>query len=262
MHYTLKLQIVFWHLMLFIQISGWTQKDSVNEQLLQLEEQIFGLSQPSNYSHDELLFKKIKIYESIEDYEKVIHESQRMTMGLSGQEKCELNKMRYVAFISSNRSNEILSELKRQNTCSQDTELIILRAIIWLENENFREFSNEISKINLNESNYFNKIITSGNEKAIQNKPKWLPAWHLSNRNYLKAGSTLLLHSSPVIVLTAGIIFSIPVSGVLLGSYLGWRIYGSNSMSIEQAIQKNNRQESQKKILAGYEILERLSHNY
>lgn len=262
MHYTLKLRIVFWQLMLFIPISGWTQKDSLNKQLLQLEEQIFGLSDSMIYTHDNLILKKIKIYSSCGEYQKVLSESKRLVSDLSGQEKCELDKMRYDASIRIDKSNEVLAELNKTSICDHDTQLILLRAIIWLENEKFEEFSNEIARINLNESNYFNKLILSGNENAIQNKRKWLPAWHLSNRNYLKASTTLMLHSSPAIVLTAGIIFSIPVTGVLLGSYLGWRIYGSNRISIMQAIQKKNWQESTKKVLAGYEIVGRLAQSY
>lgn len=262
MHYTLKLQIVFWQLMLFIHINGWTQNDSLNKKLLQLEEQLFGLSDTTMHAHDNLILKKIKLYSNSGKYEKVISESKRLVLELSDQEKCDLDKMRYDAMIRTDRSNEVLSELIKTSACDHDTQLILLRAIIWLDNEKFEEFSKEIARINLNESIDFNKLILSGNEIAVSNKNKWLPAWHLSNKDYLKAGSTFMLHSSPAVVLTAGIIFSVPVSGVLLGSYLGWRIFSSNEISIEQAIQKRNRQESIKKILAGYEILGRLAQSY
>lgn len=262
MHCTLKLQIVFWQLMLFIQIDGWTQNDSLNRQLLQLEEQLFGLSDATMHAHDNLILKKIKLYSSSREYEKVISESKRLVLELSDQEKCDLDKMRYDAVIRTDRSNEVLSELKKTSTCDHDTQLILLRAIIWLENEKFEEFSKEIARINLNESIDFNKSILSGNEIAVSNTRKWLPAWYLSNKNYLKAGTTLILHSSPAMVLTAGIILSVPISGVLLSTYLGWRILSSNEISIEQSVQRRNRQESTKKILAGYEILGRLSQSY
>jgi hypothetical protein len=50
----------------------------------------------------------------------------------------------------------------------------------------------------------------------------------------------------------------VPVSGVLMATYLGWRLYGSNKIAIEQSANKNSRQKAIKLLLAGYTMLERL----
>jgi hypothetical protein len=69
----------------------------------------------------------------------------------------------------------------------------------------------------------------------------------------------LFLHAIPPATLAAGILLSVPVSGVLMTGYLGWILYGSNKIAIEQSANKNSRQKAINLLLAGYSILEHLN---
>ena len=261
MHCIWKLLNVFWLPMLLIHSSGIAQSDSLNKRLLHIEQRLFDESDSMSYDFNQLIFEKVEILALQGNYFRVISESKRLNKYATTDQKCAINKIRYDAFIRTNKSFELIAELKNQTLCEHDTALTLLRAIVYLENNQFDSFTSEIARIDSNASRSFNQVVqqTSTNTKKER---KWLPAYHFSNRNYLKGTTTLFLHSLPPATFTASLLLAVPLSGVIIGTYLGWRIYGSNKASIEQIKEKNSRQESYKVILAGYKILEQLNKIY
>lgn len=261
MHCTWKLLNVFWLPLLLIHSSGIAQSDSLNKRLLHIEQRLFGESDSMSYDFNQLILEKVEILSLQGNYNRVISESKRLSKYATTDQKCEINKIRYDAYIRMNKSVELISELKNQTLCEQDTNLILLRAIVYLENNQFNSFTREIARIDSNASRSFNQAFqeTSTNSKK---EKKWLPAYHYSNHNYFKGTTTLFLHSLPPVTFAAGLLLAVPVSGVIIGTYLGWRIYGSNKISIEQSKEKQSLQESYKYTLEGYKILEQLNKAY
>ncbi len=244
--------------MLIIPIKGASQTDSLNWRLLQIEKQLFNLSNLQGDTALELILEKAEIFALQGNYLRVIDETSRIDLKTIPSNKiCAFRKLRYEAFIRTNRSFELIAELKNLTDCASDTSLILMRALIFLEHERFEDFAKETSKLDLAASEEFLKLLHL-QEPEIENTRRWLPAWHFKNHNYLKGTTTLILHAIPPATLAAGIILTVPVSGVLMATYLGWRLYGSNKIAIEQSANKNSLQKAINLLLAGYTILERL----
>lgn len=247
--------------MLLIHSSGVAQSDSLTKRLLHIEQRLFGKSDSLNNDFNQLIFEKVEILSLQGNYNRVISESKRLNKYATTDQKCAIDKIRYDAYIRTNKSFDLIAELNNKTLCEQDTALTLLRAIVYLENNQFDSFTSEIARIDSNASRSFKQVAQQTSTNATKER-KWLPAYHFSNRNYLKATTTLFLHSLPPATFTASLLLAVPVSGVIIGTYLGWRIYGSNKVSIEQIKEKNSRQESYKLILAGYKILEQLNKTY
>jgi hypothetical protein len=245
--------------LLIIPFKGASQTDSLNRRLLQIEQQLFNLSNLQGDTAIDLILEKAQIFALQGNYKRVIDETSRVNVKTIPSDKiCAFRKLKYEAFIRTNKSFELIAEIKNQTDCTADTSLILLRALIFLEHERFEDFAQETSKLDIKASEEFLQLIKN-QEPELENSRRWLPAWHFKNRSYLKGTTTLFLHTLPPATLAAGILLSVPVSGVLMASYLGWRLYGSNKIAIEQSANKNSRQKATNLLLAGYSILERFN---
>ena len=245
--------------MLIIPFKGISQTDSLNQRLLHLEQQLFNLSNLQGDAAIDLILEKAQIFSLQGNYKRVIDEISRVNVKTIPSDKiCVFRKLKYEAFIRTNKSFELIAEIKNQTDCTADTSLILLRAMIFLEHERFEDFAKETSKLDRKASEEFLQLFQN-QKPEIENSRRWLPAWHYQNRSYLKGTTTLFLHAIPPATLTAGVLLAVPVSGVLMAGYLGWRLYGSNKIAIEQSANKNSRQKAVNLLLAGYSILERLN---
>jgi hypothetical protein len=231
----------------------------LNQSLLHLEQQFFNLSNLQGDDAIDLILEKAQIFSLQGNYKRVIDELSRGNVKTIPSDKiCVFRKLKYEAFIRTNKSFELIAEIKNQTDCTADTSLILLRAMIFLEHERFEDFAKETSKLDRKASEEFLELFQN-QKPEIENSRRWLPAWHYQNRSYLSGTTTLFLHAIPPATLTAGVLLAVPVSGVLMAGYLGWRLYGSNKIAIEQSANKNSRQKAVNLLLAGYSILERLN---
>lgn len=244
--------------MLIIPFKGTAQTDSLDRRVLQLEEQLFHLSNLQGDTAFELILEKAEIFALQGNYLRVIDETSRIDeKTIPSSLICAFRKLKYEAFIRTNKSFELIAEINNQTDCLEDTTLILLRALVYLEHERFEDFAKETSKLDSASSEEFRRLLQNQGPE-IENSRSWLPAWHFKNHDYLKGTTTLILHTIPPATLAAGILLTVPLSGVLMATYLGWRLYGSNKIAIEQSANKISRQKAIKLLLAGYTILERL----
>lgn len=207
----------------------------------------------------ELLTEKANIYNALGQYEKVIDETSRIAKIQNGIiNNCELINLKFEAFVRSNRSFELIKEIKKQENCLTNKNTISLRALIYLENERFEDFAFEISKLNKAIGDSFLIDLKKSNLNTDESNRSWLPAWYFSQKRTGKGLTTLALHAIPPATLAAGIIFSLPVSGVILGGYFGWRLYGNQKSAIANVIKKESRQSAISLTLAGFTVLEKI----
>jgi len=246
--------------LLTIPIAVKSQNDSLAKRLLEIEMRLFKLGDLTQNSAIELLTEKVKIYSALNQYEKVIEGITRIEKNHIGIiNNCDLINLKFEAFVRSNRSFELIKEMKKQETCLSNKNTISLRALIYLENERFEDFAIEISKLNKALGDSFLIALKEFNLNTDVSNRNWLPAWYFSQKRTGKGLTTLAIHSLPPATLAAGIIFSLPVSGVILGGYLGWRIYGNQKSAITNVINKESRQRAISLTLAGFTVLEKIT---
>jgi hypothetical protein len=183
----------------------------LNQSLLHLEHQLFNLSNLQGDAAIDLILEQAEIFAFQGNFKRVIDELSRVNVKTIPSDKiCVFRKLKYEAFIRTNKSFELIAEIKNQTDCTADTSLILLRAMIFLEHERFEDFAKETSKLDRKASEEFLQLFQN-QKPEIENSRRWLPAWHYQNRSYLKGTTTLFLHAIPPATLAAGILLSVPV---------------------------------------------------
>lgn len=246
--------------MLTIPIVAKSQIDSLSNRLLEIEMNLFKLGDLNQNSAIDLMTEKAIIYNALNQPDKVLSEISRIAKNQNGSmNNCDLVNLKFEASIRTNRSFELIKEIKKQENCLTNKNTISLRALIYLENERFEDFAFELSKLNKAMSDSFLIKLNEINLNIEESDRKWLPAWYFSRKQTRKGFSTLVLHSLPPATLAAGLVVSLPVTGILLSGYLGWRLYGNQKQAISNASIQESRQNALDLTFAGLCMLERIN---
>ena len=250
-----KSLIIFCLLTLAIRSNSVAQEEVFLPRMLELEQRLL-LDSLEDATRNALLMEKVALCMEQHAYEKVIQEGKRMDARiLEPQARCELERMLLFAYLKADKSAEALQRLKQSSMCEHDTALLLLRAVVYLENEQFGGFRMELSHLDTNMAQQA-AMIEQMPELNEEVKASWLPGYYFNVGMPRKGIVSLAIYALPPALLTAAILASVPISGVLLGSYLGWRIYGSGQDAIAQAAEKRNRQAVLKKQLAGFDLIQ------
>jgi hypothetical protein len=250
-----KSLIIFCLLTLAIRSNSDAQQEVHLQRMLEVERQLLQDSL-EDATRNALLMEKVVLCMEQHAYENVIQEGKRMDARiLEPQARCELECMLVFAYLKTNKSADAMQHLKKSPLCENDTTLHLLRALVYLENEQFAGFRTEVEKL---DSNYGKQacLIEQQPEHNEEFNANWLPGYYFSVGMPRKGIVSLVVLAVPPVLLTATIVASVPISGVLIGTYLGWRIYGSGQEAIAQAAEKRNRKAVLKKQLAGFELIQ------
>ncbi len=258
MPYIWKLLIVF-YLLTGITLSEVKAQDksSIPAELLRLEQSLWNDSvSPQTKAQTQLA--KLQLYALLQDWNALLKGAKLIqTSHLSENEHGEFERLYLLAYLQNGQTHLASARIKKFVPQNSDTNLILLRAMVHIENYYWEGFAEELGRI---DSIWKNKAldIASMPEYSEDKEAHWLPGYYFKNGRFFKGGISLGIHALPPAIIASAILVSIPISGFVLGGYLGWRIYGSEKDAIEQAHEKRNRQAVLKKQLAGYDLLKQI----
>jgi hypothetical protein len=255
MLYILKSLTVFLLLIFNIHIELSAQVASSNSSLLlMLEEQLLA-DTLSIKQRTEIEMQKFELYVNKKDWEsaEVISKRIDLTM-LSDKERINFEELILYTYLQNGQNHLASSRLKTHEPLNSDTNLILLRSIVLLENYNWSGFAEEMLRI---DTSLYVKAKEIGEIDEFDDEviALTLPGYYLSTRNYDKFISTIGLRIIPPLIFVTSIVAGLPVTGILIGGYLAYRIYGTRKEVIDQAAHKRSLQISDKKKLAGYNLL-------
>ncbi|MFM2286450.1 MAG: hypothetical protein RLZZ543_1947 [Bacteroidota bacterium] len=258
MPYIWRLLIAFW-LLTGITLSEVKaqQNSSAAAELLRLEQSLWNDSLSPELKA-KTQFAKLPLYAELNDWNAVIKAAKNISKELlTEKETSDLERYFLMAFLNTNQTHLAAARLNKFVPNATDTSLILVRAIVQLEHYYWEGFAEEVGRIH---PDWKSKalLIAALPEFDAPKTARWLPGFYFKNGRIMKSGIALGIRALPPAMLASAIVAGIPVSGILLGGYFAWRIYGSEKEAMEQAGEKRNRQAVLQKQLAGYELLKQL----
>ena len=258
MPYIWKLRIAFW-LLTGITLSELNaqEKSSIPAELLRLEKSLlYDSLSPEIKAQTQLA--KLPLYAALGEWNSIIKSAKNCsTTTFTQKENAAFERYLILAYLNTNQTHLAAARLPKFIPTSSDTGLIKLRAVVQLENDYWEGFAQELGRI---DSTWKNKALTIAAlpEYDSLKTAHWLPGFYLKNGLAIKGISALGNRAMPPVLIVSAIVAGIPVSGILVGGYFAWRIYGSEKEAMGQAAEKRNRQAVLQKQRAGYELLKQL----